>query len=302
MAKALADILKGTNASKKQKLTLGKEPGVDYAPKSEGDRDFVSDHEVEKFADRAGNSDDVYNASKIKRSELDRHGHVPKPKDVKAYSEKNEESKDSREYGYEGEMAMSQIKSIMNHSEQLMKMLKPDTDLPEWVQSKITLSNDYIQTAADYFATEMSEASKCNMSESGTMCEVHGMKSCGSSNEPRYQGKVLNEKKPKTVHEEAIASAVKQVQVMKESEFGTDPLDKLRLVSNKAMAIVMSANEEDITETWVKRKIFEAEKALGEVNSYMEFKKDKKDKKLKEGSPVPNTYPDQTGRGSGSKV
>ena len=107
-----------------------------------------------------------------------------------------EEAKDPREYGYEGEMAMSQIKSIMNHSDQLMKMLKPDTDMPEWVQSKITLANDYIQTAADYFATEMNEDSKCNMTEAGTMCEVHGMKSCdskeeksASDKEPRYNGK-----------------------------------------------------------------------------------------------------------------
>ena len=66
-------------------------------------------------------------------------------------------AKDSREYGYEGEMVMSQLKGIMNHAEQLHDMLEPDTDLPEWVQSKITLAYDYMQTAADYMATEMSE-------------------------------------------------------------------------------------------------------------------------------------------------
>ncbi len=65
--------------------------------------------------------------------------------------------KDSREYGYEGEMVMSQLKGIMNHAEQLHDMLEPSTDLPEWVQSKITLAYDYMQTAADYMATEMSE-------------------------------------------------------------------------------------------------------------------------------------------------
>ena len=67
-------------------------------------------------------------------------------------------AKDSREYGYEGEMVMSQLKGIMNHAEQLHDMLEPSTDLPEWVQSKITLAYDYMQTAADYMATEMSEA------------------------------------------------------------------------------------------------------------------------------------------------
>jgi hypothetical protein len=67
-------------------------------------------------------------------------------------------AKDPREYGYEGEMAMSQLKGIMIHAKQLHAVLEPDTDLPEWVQSKITLAYDYIQTAADYMAPEMSEA------------------------------------------------------------------------------------------------------------------------------------------------
>lgn len=67
------------------------------------------------------------------------------------------EAKDAREYGYEGEMAMSQLKAIMRHAEQLHDLLEPDTDLPEWVQSKITLAYDYIQTAADYMATELDE-------------------------------------------------------------------------------------------------------------------------------------------------
>ena len=66
-------------------------------------------------------------------------------------------AKDPREYGYEGEMVMSQLKGIMNHAKQLHDMLEPSTDLPEWVQSKITLAYDYMQTAADYMATEMSE-------------------------------------------------------------------------------------------------------------------------------------------------
>jgi hypothetical protein len=52
---------------------------------------------------------------------------------------------------------MSQLKGIMNHAEQLHDMLEPSTDLPEWVQSKITLAYDYMQTAADYMATEMKE-------------------------------------------------------------------------------------------------------------------------------------------------
>jgi len=72
------------------------------------------------------------------------------------------EAKDESEYGYEGDMAISQLKTICRHAEEFMGMLKPDTDLPEWVQSKITLATDYIQTAHDYMSSEMNEELKGN--------------------------------------------------------------------------------------------------------------------------------------------
>ena len=70
----------------------------------------------------------------------------------------NEKSKgDEYEYDYEGDMAMSQLKSIMMNAKQLHDMLEPNTNLPEWVQSKITLAKDYIETARDYLQTQMNE-------------------------------------------------------------------------------------------------------------------------------------------------
>jgi hypothetical protein len=64
------------------------------------------------------------------------------------------EAKDPKEYGYEGDMAISQLKSIIINAQGLMAMLKPETDLPEWVQSKITLAEDYISTAHNYMKSE----------------------------------------------------------------------------------------------------------------------------------------------------
>jgi hypothetical protein len=83
-------------------------------------------------------------------------------------------AKDPREYGFEGEMAMSQLKGIMQHAKQLHDMLEPDTDLPEWVQSKITLAYDYMQTAADYMATEMSEETQIDELSKDTMKSYKG--------------------------------------------------------------------------------------------------------------------------------
>jgi hypothetical protein len=67
-------------------------------------------------------------------------------------------AKDKREYGYEGDMAISQLKSIISNAQALMSMLKPETDLPEWVQLKITLAQDYVLTARDYMESEMKES------------------------------------------------------------------------------------------------------------------------------------------------
>lgn len=64
------------------------------------------------------------------------------------------EAKDPQEYGYEGDMALNQLTTLTRCAEMIKDTLKPDTDLPEWVQSKITLATDYIQTAADYLYSE----------------------------------------------------------------------------------------------------------------------------------------------------
>jgi|APGre2960657404_1045060.scaffolds.fasta_scaffold67178_2 hypothetical protein len=66
-------------------------------------------------------------------------------------------NKEKQEYDYEGDMAMSQLKSIIANAQRMHDMLKVDTNLPEWVQSKITLAEDYITTASNYMQGEMSE-------------------------------------------------------------------------------------------------------------------------------------------------
>jgi hypothetical protein len=67
------------------------------------------------------------------------------------------EEKEKTEYDYEGDMAMGQLKSIIANSQRMHDMLSDDTNLPEWVQSKITLAEDYITTASNYMQGEMNE-------------------------------------------------------------------------------------------------------------------------------------------------
>lgn len=75
----------------------------------------------------------------------------------KVQTKKLKEAKDNREYDYEGEMAVTKLKTIVRAAEHLIKMMEPNTNLPEWVQSKIIKAEDYITTAHDYLMSEMNE-------------------------------------------------------------------------------------------------------------------------------------------------
>ena len=83
-------------------------------------------------------------------------------------------NKEKQEYDYEGDMAMSQLKSIIANAQRMHDMLKVDTNLPEWVQSKITLAEDYISTASNYMQGEMKEEVAVNSVGAGNIAGLQG--------------------------------------------------------------------------------------------------------------------------------
>ena len=60
------------------------------------------------------------------------------------------EAKDPGEYDQEGDMAKTQLRTIMDAAKELHNMLGKDDNLPEWVQNKITKATDYIDSVRDY--------------------------------------------------------------------------------------------------------------------------------------------------------
>jgi hypothetical protein len=60
------------------------------------------------------------------------------------------EDYDKDEYDEEGEMAKSQARTIEDAAQELQDILDDDENLPEWVQKKITLAKEYIDSARDY--------------------------------------------------------------------------------------------------------------------------------------------------------
>ena len=52
-------------------------------------------------------------------------------------------------------MAVNQLKTIMYNAQEMIDLIGTTADLPEWVESKITLAEDYIMTVANYMRSEM---------------------------------------------------------------------------------------------------------------------------------------------------
>ena len=69
-------------------------------------------------------------------------------------NKKMKENYDKGEYDYEGDMAKTQLKGVIRNAQELHDLLQPADNVPEWVQSKITLAADYIQTASDYMKSK----------------------------------------------------------------------------------------------------------------------------------------------------
>jgi len=66
-----------------------------------------------------------------------------------------EASHDPREYDFEGEMTKRDLETIAMHIQRIESLIDDETNMPEWVQGKITLAKDYIQTVSDYLASDL---------------------------------------------------------------------------------------------------------------------------------------------------
>ena len=84
---------------------------------------------------------------------------------VKKVNEAIKDKFDIGEYDQEGDMAKSDLRSIMANAKKLHDMIEDADNLPEWCQNKITLAEDYISTVANYLTAEMSEETEIQEDE-----------------------------------------------------------------------------------------------------------------------------------------
>ncbi len=73
------------------------------------------------------------------------------------------------EYDREGDMAKDQLRTIDSAAEELYAIISADENLPEWVQKKITLAMDYIDTARDYLKSNKYAEAEEKSSTGGTI-------------------------------------------------------------------------------------------------------------------------------------
>tara|TARA_R100000388_G_scaffold38066_1_gene29497 strand:- start:2537 stop:3190 length:654 start_codon:yes stop_codon:yes gene_type:complete len=72
---------------------------------------------------------------------------------------------DEGDYGGDGQMADSQLNTIVTLATKLDMIVSDDTKLPNWVESKITKSLDYISTSLNYLIGEIEDAQEGMMRE-----------------------------------------------------------------------------------------------------------------------------------------
>ena len=75
---------------------------------------------------------------------------------------------DKGEYDYEGQMVRTQLQTILRSSKEIIDMIADDENMPEWVQSKITLAHDYMTSVSDYLQSKKDLGEKFELSRLGS--------------------------------------------------------------------------------------------------------------------------------------
>ena len=104
---------------------------------------------------------------------------------------------DSGEYDYEGDQARDQMNTIVRAAQRLNGMLDDDENMPEWVQMKVTLAADYLDTAADYIESNQEpELAEGDVTRTPTGLVHHATDKYGAGEEPfnpRNPGKYVRD-------------------------------------------------------------------------------------------------------------
>ena len=117
---------------------------------------------------------------------------------------------DKAEYDQEGRMGKNRLSTIKDAAEELEAMLQDDENLPEWVQDKITMAADYIDTVRDYMKHNDVEYTDENVAEAKAKPDFLDVDKDGDKKEPFK--KAVKDKKEKT--EESVKADLRWMQAV----------------------------------------------------------------------------------------
>jgi hypothetical protein len=174
-------------------------------------------------------------------------------------SNMSSEGVDHGEYDREGDMAKEQMHTIMNAAKELHRILKDEENLPEWVQKKITLAKEYIDTARDYMLSQHAERAE----------EEPIAEKAKSKAQQKFMGMVHAAQKGEKPASKEVGKVAKSM--------GKKDAEDFAKTKHKGLPAHV---EEESTEKEDQR----AEKAGKKVTKDIEYddKKDKKEEKVKE--------------------
>ena len=79
----------------------------------------------------------------------------------------------SEEVDDEGKMAKGQLMRMVNQASALAQMMEDDKQLDGWVQSKLTMASDYLDSVHDYLMHNKQDVDETEMEEGTHYCAKH---------------------------------------------------------------------------------------------------------------------------------
>jgi 3-methyladenine DNA glycosylase Tag len=201
-------------------------------------------------------------------------------------AKKTNEAKDSREYDYEGDMAKSQLRSIIANAQTVHDMLEDNTNLAEWVQSKITLSADYISTVRDYMQSNkdvneevetthedplvLTKDSEGNIHTHANLSVANAIHGTDVKHQAIHTGMPVQAGKFTFELSKHHASQVKEAKEKTEYDYEGDMArGQLQSIIMNAQRVHDMLEDNDNLPEWVQSKITLAEDYISTVSNYM---------------------------------
>ena len=165
---------------------------------------------------------------------------MKKFKELKLMTEQKKDKYDEGEYDQEGDMAKSDLRSIMANAKELHDMIDDADNLPEWCQNKITLAEDYISTVANYLTAEMNEEVQSIDEEDAYEKDRYAVKNGKAvKDNPTHKGSSNYKDQPHHVYATSAEEALKKHMKKEEAEELDEASEQAR--DNKIKAKVYAA-------------------------------------------------------------